>query len=87
MRGTACWRTHLGPVSEGDDEWEDEGLLIGQSRQVGGGLAGMVVPCTHFAHQPAVCDNNNIHVFLMEKCQGVETNFLQLEFLLQHNPE
>ena len=56
MSGTACGRTHLGPVSEGDDQWEDEGLLIGQSSQVGGGLAGMVVPCTHFAHQPTASD-------------------------------
>lgn len=71
MIGQVSRRTHLGPSSEGDDEGEEERLLLGYSRQIGGGLAGVVIPGTDFAHQPAAGDNNKnniiIHIVVMEK--------------------
>lgn len=46
--------THLGPASEAQNQWEEEMLPAGQSRQIGGGLERVFISCTHFADQATV---------------------------------
>lgn len=50
---TKIW-AYPGPVSEAHDQRMEETLSTGKGGQVGGGLKGAFISCTHFANQPTV---------------------------------